>query len=1161
MSFLVSKHAREKYKVSVRVFPYDFAGSVFDTREIQGLAHHLSAERFLLAQNEKPVKAGELNAISLIDEIFRLVIKEYQKQNSSPVLAAFYSDLEKGLGEQTLKELVRNYCLAYKPREGLQSKTELDRFLNESTRGVANQEIVLENLVLLYIATQNPALQPFTELIWEPSLVNAETFKRFSRISEDFFARQPSFAPGQYTLINMLKSPALFAPYSIPRQLEYIKEQWAFLLGDLLLRLLRGLDFLKEEEKTGFTGPGPAQVPVFDASDFLSLEANGAEFAAFSKDSDWMPRLVLMAKNVYVWLHQLSRQYNRPIQTLDQIPEEELETLSRRGISGLWLIGLWQRSPASAKIKQLCGNPDANSSAYSLFAYRIADNLGGDGACENLKQKAQRFGIRLASDMVPNHMGIDSEWVNRHPDWFLSLPDSPYPSYQFSGPDLSSDENITIQIEDHYYDRSDAAVVFRRWDKRSGDVKYIYHGNDGTSMPWNDTAQLNYLDAEVREAIIQTILDVARRFPIIRFDAAMTLAKKHIQRLWYPEPGAGGAIPSRSFFAISKAEFEQALPKEFWREVVERVEKEVPDTLLLAEAFWLMEGYFVRSLGMHRVYNSAFMHMLRNEDNAGYRTLIKNTLDFDPQILKRYVNFMNNPDERTAIDQFGNGDKYFGVCTLMATLPGLPMYGHGQFEGFTEKYGMEYSRALLEENVDDSLMRRHELEIFPLLFRREMFAGVENFNLYDFITSQGETNENVFAYTNQILNHKTLVIYNNAYEKASGRITQAYQYASTKNPAEKRSISSILQFLELPENGQGYLRFHDLSTRMHYLRPVQEIRREGFSFELNGFEHHVFTDFRVVHADPIHDYDELYKVVGHTGVPDLDQVLERIRLSPVLTPLQSIINEEFLGILHKAAKKPSFKVSGKLVDQLEEKINHFIQAVKWLSRCQSSTGPLVEELCRLMQFLIQLPSLEKTFAGAGFTRVGNFLARINQEVLEQPADWKVLVSWVVVSKLGKLVNLKDYAETSVVWLDEWDLAHPLVEELRRMHVAEDKVSEYKALLKIATLHQCWFREYGEEAVEDILQRWVNTPEIHAYLKINLYEGKAWYKKESFSKLILWMETMTILDSAEEKNANLVNLAEKISTLEDLTTKIKELDANSEYQVDVLLKNARGLNQP
>jgi hypothetical protein len=141
--------------------------------------------------------------------------------------------------------------------------------------------------------------------------------------------------------------------------------------------------------------------------------------------------------------------------------------------------------------------------------------------------------------MVPNHMGIDSRWVIQHPDWFLSLPHSPYPAYRFEGPDLSSDGRVEIKIEDHYYDKTDAAVVFRRIDRWTGDTRYVYHGNDGTSFPWNDTAQLNYLNHEVREAVIQTILHVARMFPIIRFDAAMTLAKKHYQRLWFPEPGTG----------------------------------------------------------------------------------------------------------------------------------------------------------------------------------------------------------------------------------------------------------------------------------------------------------------------------------------------------------------------------------------------------------------------------------------------------------------------------------------------------------------------------------------------------------------------------------------------------------------------------------------------
>ena len=86
----------------------------------------------------------------------------------------------------------------------------------------------------------------------------------------------------------------------------------------------------------------------------------------------------------------------------------------------------------------------------------------------NLRDRAWRYGIRLASDMVPNHMGIDSPWVIDHPDWFVSWITRPFPSYSFNGPDLSTNPAVSINIEDHYYDRTDAAVVFKYYDHRDG---------------------------------------------------------------------------------------------------------------------------------------------------------------------------------------------------------------------------------------------------------------------------------------------------------------------------------------------------------------------------------------------------------------------------------------------------------------------------------------------------------------------------------------------------------------------------------------------------------------------------------------------------------------------------------------------------------------------
>jgi hypothetical protein len=69
--------------------------------------------------------------------------------------------------------------------------------------------------------------------------------------------------------------------------------------------------------------------------------------------------------------------------------------------------------------------------------------------------------------------------------------------------------------------------------------------------------------------------------------------------------------------------------------------------------------------------------------------------------LKRYVNFMSNPDERTAIDQFGWGDKYFGVCTLLATLPGLPMFGMGRSRASPSAMGWSSSSAKMDEHENE----------------------------------------------------------------------------------------------------------------------------------------------------------------------------------------------------------------------------------------------------------------------------------------------------------------------------------------------------------------------------------------------------------------------------------------------------------------------------
>ncbi len=177
-----------------------------------------------------------------------------------------------------------------------------------------------------------------------------------------------------------------------------MRTRWGELLGTYLQRLLSSLDFLEEEAKafSGF-GPGPIEVPEFAD---MAIEPE-----AFSPDQDWMPRAVMMAKNVYVWLDQLSQTYGREIRHLDDVPDEELDRLRRFGFTALWLIGLWERAKASRRIKQMMGNPEAVASAYSILSYQVAEDLGGEAAFEDLKSRAWVRGIRMASDMVSQPYG------------------------------------------------------------------------------------------------------------------------------------------------------------------------------------------------------------------------------------------------------------------------------------------------------------------------------------------------------------------------------------------------------------------------------------------------------------------------------------------------------------------------------------------------------------------------------------------------------------------------------------------------------------------------------------------------------------------------------------------------------------------------------------
>ena len=410
---------------------------------------------------------------------------------------------------------------------------------------------------MLHLANSNPACASLAELFDDSALRRDTAYARIAAGLRAHFDFEPYFGPTHQNLVDMLRSPAEAVPHSLSGQLEFIRERWGFLLGSLVYRLLGSLDLIAEEEKPTFGSVGGAPAPGHAPRPRVRRPGRRARAVQSGPRVDAAPRAPRQER---LRLAGPALEAARPalIDASTRSRTRSSTRLARWGFTGLVAdrrVGA-HRAPRQ-RIKQLMRQPRGGRLGVFPADYDIADDLGGEAACDELAHAG------LAARHPPLHRHGPEPHGHR-----LALGDraprlvhrrsttAPFPVYSFNGPDLSSDDR-----GGHLSSRTTTTIAARtRRSCSSGStagparVRYVYHGNDGTSMPWNDTAQLNYLNPEVREAVIQTILHVARLSPIIRFDAAMTLGQEALS--------SGCGSPSRGRAGRSRRAPELGMTRE-----------------------------------------------------------------------------------------------------------------------------------------------------------------------------------------------------------------------------------------------------------------------------------------------------------------------------------------------------------------------------------------------------------------------------------------------------------------------------------------------------------------------------------------------------------------------------------------------------------------------
>ncbi len=363
--------------------------------------------------------------------------------------------------------------------------------------------------------------------------------------------------------------------------------------------------------------------------------------------------------NTRVWLTDLSHELGRQA-TLDDIPDAELDQFDELGFDWIWLLSVWQTSEASRKVSLKnqdfrksfeetlpdLKDDDIGGSGFAIATYNVNPEIGGEGALKTFRKRLQKRNIRLMLDFVPNHMGLDHPWVEKHRNYFVEGTEK----------DLENRPQIFARV--------------KIW----GGSTVLAYGRDPYFAGWPDTLQLDYSNPSTVTAMTKELIKISNKCDGVRCDMAMLVLPEVFANTW-----------GRS-----------ALP--FWPNTIKTIREKYPDFCFMAEVYWDME-WTMQQLGFNYAYDKRLYDRLIEGHARPVHEHFFAGIDYQDKLAR----FLENHDEPRAAKEFPQ-EKHEAAAVITYLSPGLRFFHQGQFEGCTRHISPHLVRAP-EEPVNKSIQQ------------------------------------------------------------------------------------------------------------------------------------------------------------------------------------------------------------------------------------------------------------------------------------------------------------------------------------------------------------------------------------------------------------------------------------------------------------------------
>jgi hypothetical protein len=295
---------------------------------------------------------------------------------------------------------------------------------------------------------------------------------------------------------------------------------------------------------------------------------------------------------------------------------------------------------------------DVSGSPYSIAAYEVPKQLGGEAGLAKFRADLHRHGMKLLLDFVPNHLGLDHPWLGGRPELFVQA--------------ARPQEGVFVQETD------------------TG-PRHIAHGKDPYFPPWTDVAQLDYRRPDTRAAMRELLETVAARCDGVRCDMAMLLLNEVFARTWQHLPAS---VPEAA--------------GEFWQQAIQAVRRAHPGFLFLAEVYWDMEAG-MQSLGFDYTYDKHLYDDLMWSRGVAAQSRL---MQLRPEFVASCAHFLENHDEPRVATRL-DLESHRAAALVMMGLPGMRFLHEGQLAGARVKAPVQLARRP-NEPVQPEVVRMYE---------------------------------------------------------------------------------------------------------------------------------------------------------------------------------------------------------------------------------------------------------------------------------------------------------------------------------------------------------------------------------------------------------------------------------------------------------------------